>query len=381
MTHLSEPSVNQPAFAPTSDLPAPDHKLSAWLLASFHSATDGIVVADHQRQIVLLNREAERIFGYPARRLIGKPLDVLFSILGPTDYWQQINSHLAATTPDAIAPVQLELQAVRASGEEFPISASISNLSEPSGKFFLLVLRETPSSTGAAQGTVPSPTLLQTLNLSRQQANEIERRRLSRQLYDDIGQNLSVLKLDLDWLQRGFSDAGQTFHARVAQMQSLLDDVIVRTKSIASTLRPPLLDDFGLLPAVKWASERFQKNTSITCSLQSGTFERKIGEPYESVIFRVVEEGLLNIERHARASQVNIGLWHTRDTLHVLLRDNGVGVRPEDRNKSGCFGLIAMRQRIYALSGKIEIENVRPSGLEIHAWIPIEPLPGAEVRP
>lgn len=375
MSDRSESGSIKEAFSPTSA-----DKLGAQLLATFHSATDGMVVVDSARRIILLNRETERMFGYPAKRLIGKPLEVLFSILTQADYWLPIHAQLAAANIGTDTRIQLELQGVRADGHEFPVGASVSALTADGDLFLALTLREMAVET-TEQTPAISPTLLRRLNASTQQANEVERRRFSRELYDDLGQNLGALKIDLDWLQNGFAEAGPLFQARVEHMQTVLDSIIVRTKSIASDLRPPLLDDFGLVAALKWASERFQKKTGIRCTLQSGDLPAKIGDPFESVIFRVVQEGLLNIERHANASHVNIALWRTEDNLHVLLRDNGVGMTEQDRNRPGCFGLIVMQQRIYSLGGKISIANTQPSGVEIHASIPSEPLPDDEVSP
>lgn len=380
MRDQSESSLIQEAVSPAHATLLSAHTIGAWWLASFHAARDGMVVTDAARQIVLLNREAERMFGYATRRLIGKPVDVLFSILAQADYWRQIDTGLAAGATAGEVRVELELQGVRADGEEFPINASVSVLAAQENRLLAFVLREAAPAV-AAKPALLTLTTLRRLGASALQVNEVERRRFSRELYDDLGQNLSVLKLDLDWLQNGFPHDGPQFDARVAQMQTVLDGIIVRTKSIASALRPPLLDDFGLVAALKWASERFQKKTSIRCSLQSGEFPARLGDPAESAIYRVVQEGLLNIERHAHASQVSIALWHTEGSLHVLLRDNGIGMSAHCKNKPGCFGLMAMQQRIYAINGQITIENIQPSGVEIHATIPIEPDACGEVTP
>jgi PAS domain S-box-containing protein len=381
MSAPPEPDSIRHTFATTVAPFASAEKVSAWLLSTFHSAMDGMVIVDAARAIVLLNRETERMFGYPAKCLIGKPLDVLFAILSETDYWPQIHQRLAAEKTDTQAQITLQLRGVRANGEEFPLNAGISTLAIDGERFFALVLRHPASYSHADYTPVLNSTLLRQLGASNQQAYEVERRRFSRELYDDLGQNLSVLKLDLDWLQTSFPAAGALYEGRIEQMQTVLDSIIVRTKSIASALRPPLLDDFGLAPALKWAGERFQKKTGICCALQTGELPARIGEPIESVIFRVVQEGLLNIEKHANASHVNIALWRTEDRLHVLVRDNGCGIAARHKNKPGCFGLLAMQQRIYALSGHITIDNVVPSGLEIHASIPIELVPDAGAVP
>ena len=212
------------------------------------------------------------------------------------------------------------------------------------------------------------------LAVSSQQANEVEKRRFSRELYDDIGQRLSVLKLDLDWLEKNLPGTNEYMPARVAQMQDMLDKVIMLTKSMASTLRPPLLDDFGLMPAVEWMTENFQKRNGIACSMQSRGMKSKFGEPIESAVFRVIQEGLLNIERHAHASNVKIVLEHVDHNLHIMIEDDGIGLTAECENKPGCYGLIAMQERIFVLGGTIALANTRPRGMTIHASIPIDPL-------
>jgi len=313
---MNLPSETGPSPAAASAASA--DRLSAWLLTSFHSAMDGMVVVDAAHRIVLANRETERMFGYPSKRLIGKPLDVLFSILPETGHWPRLDALLQTAPGETETPLRLELQGVRADGNEFRISAGVSALASDGERFLALVLRAMTD-----DGTPPpsiTPELLQHLNASTQHAHEVERRRFSRELYDDLGQNLGALKIDLDWLQHDCPDTGPELRQRVERMQTILDSIIVRTKSIASDLRPPLLDDFGLVPALQWACERFEKKTGIRCTLQSGGLGAPIGEPVESVVFRVVQEGLLNIERHARADHASLALWRNDDGLHLLLQ-------------------------------------------------------------
>jgi signal transduction histidine kinase len=211
--------------------------------------------------------------------------------------------------------------------------------------------------------------------VSSQQANEIEKRRFSKELYDDIGQRLSVLKLDLDWLENSLPSDDECLPARVAQMQGMLDKVITLTKSMASTLRPPLLDDFGLMPAVEWMTENFRKKTGIACTVDGSAMKAKLGDPIDSAVFRVIQEALLNIERHAHARNVKVVLEHSEQRLDVLIRDDGIGMEAGSENKPGCYGLIAMQERIFVLGGTISIANMKPQGVAIHASIPTDSLP------
>lgn len=213
------------------------------------------------------------------------------------------------------------------------------------------------------------------LRASGERAHEVERRRFSRELYDDLGQNLSVLKIDLDWLQQQPGNANSISAARLQEMQTVLDQLIVRTKSIASGLRPPLLDDFGLAAALQWAGERFEKKTGIRYALHSDPQTARVGEPVDSVIFRIVQEALLNVERHAHANRVEIRLWRADGYLHLQVRDDGIGFSTPPQN--GGFGLAAMEQRVAALNGSITIKNANQvnskPGLEIQVEIPLMP--------
>jgi signal transduction histidine kinase len=216
---------------------------------------------------------------------------------------------------------------------------------------------------------------LRKLAASSQQKYELERRHFSRILYDDLGQRLSVLKLDLDWLQARLGGMHADIPARIAQMEGLLASVIARTKNIAMTLRPPLLDDFGLIPAIEWLVDNFRKRAAVACDLEKRDVAICSGAPAESAVFRLVQEGLLNVERHAHASNVHIRLEQDSGRLAVTVEDDGIGASPGDIDKPGCYGLSAVRERVVILGGTIAVGNTDPSGFAIRASIPLDNLP------
>ena len=154
-------------------------------------------------------------------------------------------------------------------------------------------------------------------------------------------------------------------------MQSALDRIIRRLKHVASTLRPPLLDDFGLHAALHWIATDFHKRTGTACSVCGQRDPIDAGDPIESAVFRLVQESLLNVERHAQASQVSIFVWQHPSSLDILIQDDGVGIASGADDKPGCFGLIAMQERIYTLGGNISISNAEDQGVVVHASIPL----------
>ncbi|WP_170942229.1 sensor histidine kinase [Noviherbaspirillum denitrificans] len=343
-------------------------------MSIIHSAMDGVVIVDSMRHIVLVNEKVEQIFGYTADRLLEKPLDVLIPPRAGTEQRRHLDRLSAARFSGRRS--KLELKGVHANGECLTFNASILQVTVHGELFLALILHEAGGLRREhdTKQRIARPYDLRRWAVTSQQATEIEKRRFSRKLYDDIGQRLSVLKLDLDWLENSLPETDDGLPARLAQMQGLLDNVITMTKSMASALRPPLLDDFGLLPAVEWMAENFRKKTGIACSVDSAGMSGKLDDPIESAVFRVVQEGLSNIEKHAHARNAWIILEQTENQLDVMIRDDGIGMPAGSEFKPGCYGLIAMQERIFVLGGTISIENAAPHGLAIHASIPIDPI-------
>ncbi|MGH8808515.1 MAG: PAS domain S-box protein [Noviherbaspirillum sp.] len=372
-THL-EHGAGKPFNCTTTLSRFPASKFGPSLLSVIQSTTDGVVIVDARRQIVLVNHKAERMFGYSATHLLDKSLDILLPPRLGSEQRRRVE-RLAATRVNG-RRTRIELQGIRANGEQIAVNTGVSRVTVHGESFLALILHEATAHNYLHESR-QRPIKISDLRkwaASTQQASEVEKRRFSKKLYDDIGQRLSVLKLDLDWLETALPGTDECFPARLALMQGLLDNVITMTKSMASTLRPPLLDDFGLLPAVEWMAENFQKRTSIACSVESKGLTNKLDAQIESAVFRVVQEGLSNIERHAHARNAKIVLLHTASQLDVMIQDDGVGMENGSENKPGCYGLIAMQERIFVLGGTISMRNIRPQGLVIHASIPIDPV-------
>lgn len=372
MDDLPDEIITEPSDFLSAISSFPADNVNAWLSALIQSAFDGVVVVDATRQIVLLNHEAERMFGYPTAHLLHKNLEVLLPPRLREEHREQMDRLAGTRINGRRLRIRIDLRGLRADGEEFLIDAAISRVTVRGEMFLVVILRELIEQFRFDPKSGMDESDLRKLAVSSQKTNEVEKRRFSRELYDDLGQRLSVLKLDMDWLENFvMPDNDQRVPERIMQMQSMLNNIITQTKNIASTLRPPLLDDFGLIPAVQWATQDFQRKTAITCKIESNNMSMKAGDAVESAIFRVIQESLLNVERHAHASSVKIMLWLSNHQLDVLIQDDGIGMAAGSQNKSGCYGLASMQQRIYILGGTVSIENVKPTGMAIHVSVPV----------
>lgn len=352
----------------------PANKVDPSLLSIIESAMDGVIVVDAQRHIVLVNQKAERIFGYSADNLMDKSLDILLPHRLGNEQKRRIDRLSSARFNERRARV--ELKGLHANGEQLVMDTSITRVAVH-GEMYLALILHTATARRPPNELNQRPVGQADLRkwaASSQQATEVEKRRFSKKLYDDIGQRLSVLKLDLDWLENSLPDTDGGLPARVAQMQGLLDNVITMTKSMASALRPPLLDDFGLLAAAEWMADSFQKRSGIACTVETEGKFQKLDDAIESAVFRVIQESLSNIERHSHAGTAKIAFAHTDHQLNVMIQDDGIGMEPGNEHKPDCYGLIAMQERIFVLGGTISIRNAEPHGVIIQASIPIEPI-------
>ncbi|MFC7514332.1 PAS domain-containing sensor histidine kinase [Herbaspirillum sp. GCM10030257] len=374
MTTYLEPSTGKLTNIITTLARFPASKVGSSLLSIIQSSMDGVIIIDAMRQIVLVNQTAEHIFGHPAQTLLDQPVDILMPAHYVDEQCQRMNRLASARITGRRTKV--ELKGLHAAGNLLSLNANVARINV-CGELFLALIVQDPSmhqSFAESKQRPIRPSELRKWAASTQQATEVEKRRFSKKLYDDIGQRLSVLKLDLDWLENSLAQTDDGLPARVAQMQGLLDNVITMTKTMASALRPPLLDDFGLLPAVEWMAENFQKKSGISCRVESQGFHKKLEDPIESAIFRVIQEGLSNIERHSHASHARISFAHTGSQLDVMIEDDGIGIEAGSESKPGCYGLIAMQERIFVLGGTISIQSAEPHGVVIYASIPVEPI-------
>lgn len=341
--------------ADLSALPVSDDH--AWLNAFLRTAMDAVVIGDKQMQVILVNPEAQRLFGYRPGQLHGCSLALLLAA-GSYEQLQQVASGAASAC-------RFLAKGVRADAAQFDMDLSLSSVTCGDDVFLVASMRERSLLSVAGRRRA----------LSFHHAHELEKRRFSRELYNELGQCLSVLKLDLDWLE-------QTLHAgdraslsiqRIANMQSVLDNAIMRTRAIASDLRPPLLDDFGLLAAVRWIAQTFEKRTGVCCEIDCNSDPLASGDAVDSVVYRVVQECLLNVERHAHANRVRVSIRTDGGRLEVLVQDNGRGMASGAERKPGCFGLVSMQERIYTLGGNMDICSSAMQGSAIRVSLPIEP--------
>jgi signal transduction histidine kinase len=211
---------------------------------------------------------------------------------------------------------------------------------------------------------------LRELSATLQTIREEERKHIARELHDDLGQLLATLRGDLGLLQRHHVHSAAA-HKLQAGMDELLMSAISSLRRIAGNLRPRALDEGGLYFALESLRQEFVERNNIGCTLDANEEELALDDDYSTAIFRIVQEALTNIARHAKARQVTLSLYRRDGGLHVTIHDDGRGIAERDMDKASSFGLIGMRERVWALRGDIAI--VGDGGTRIMIRLPLPP--------
>lgn len=206
---------------------------------------------------------------------------------------------------------------------------------------------------------------------------ESERKRIAREIHDDLGQNLLALRIDVSMLAVRTGNRHPKLHQKVNTVLNHIDTTIKSVRAIINNLRPSVLD-LGLTAAIDWQIKEFQRRSGIACTLtvDSEDFDAELDDDRATVLFRILQESLVNVARHAQASQVGIHLSNDGKRIAMSIIDNGVGLHPGCRRKANTFGLLGIDERVTSLHGELLIDGDPETGTMISISIPMEPKAG-----
>ncbi|MDP2816907.1 MAG: PAS domain-containing sensor histidine kinase [Polaromonas sp.] len=336
---------------------------AAMLAGVLDSAMDGIVTVDHTQRIVLYNRTAEKMFGWPSSQVLGQPLDQLMPARFQATHSQHIHRFASTGVTSRRMGDGTVVYGLRASGEEFPMDASISQLDTADGKLYTVILRDVTERVRAQEERSAFVAAVNT-------AREEEKTRVARELHDELAQSLTALKMDTMWLRNHFAGVPAVADTRLTDMLQMLDHTIAATRRIAADLRPLLLDDLGLVPAIEWLVHNFGQRTGVACTLTADE-ALELREPYATAIFRIVQESLANVAKHAGASAVSVALERLPDAIKLAVSDNGRGFVADAPRKPQSLGLMGLRERAVLLKGRLSITSTTGQGTRIDVFIPV----------
>ncbi|HWR90142.1 MAG TPA: ATP-binding protein, partial [Dissulfurispiraceae bacterium] len=205
-----------------------------------------------------------------------------------------------------------------------------------------------------------------------QTVREQERTVIAREVHDELGQSLTALKLDLSWLGTKLPPGEGGLIDKKNEILGLTDSIIQMVKRISTELRPGILDDLGLSAAIEWQVRQFQKRTGIEAKVSLHAGEPSADRDVSTALFRILQEALTNVARHAGASSVEVLLAVDKGMLVLSVIDNGRGIRPEEISASDSFGLMGMRERAHMLGGVFSVCGEPGKGTTLTVAVPVE---------
>jgi signal transduction histidine kinase len=200
---------------------------------------------------------------------------------------------------------------------------------------------------------------------------EEERKNIAREVHDELGHIFTALKIELSLLSEQIPDEYSDITNSIDGMKKLIDDTIPKVRSISAKLRPSILDHFGLIAAIEWQAEEFQKRTGISCELTKSFDLPTLDNDTSTAIFRIFQETLTNIARHSQASAVRGEIICDGKMLILTLSDNGVGISEEKIEAPDSFGMMGIRERTYSIGGKVQFKGIPNKGTTMTLMIPL----------
>jgi PAS domain S-box-containing protein len=339
-------------------------KESALLDVLFEQAPQAVVLTDTGNRVLRVNGEFMQLFGYPAPEAVGRRLDHL---IVPDESRDEFQKHTELVVARG-QRVDGEGVRRRKDGSRLHVSVVRVPVSIPGGQTAVYaILRDITERKRAEEALQRSRDQLRALAARVQSVREEERSRVAREIHDELGQALTAMKIELSSLSRGLpADKKQASESVV----KLVDETIQSVRRIATELRPAILDAGGLVAAIQWAAGEFATRTGTKCQLDLPHEDIAIDQERATALFRIFQETLTNVARHANATEVNVRLAKEDGNLTLEVHDSGKGVSEAQLSAASSLGILGMRERALLLGGELTITGAAGEGTTVRVRIP-----------
>jgi PAS domain S-box-containing protein len=318
---------------------------------------DMVARLDRRGRCLYVNPAVTQVFGMPAHRFTGKTMRAV-----GVDHQGLMESALQRAIDEG-APTVVEIPWSGPDGERF-FEFRHTPEKDDSGRVttVLVIAREVTERKRAEQ-------VVRDFTLRREAAREEERKHIARELHDELGQILSALRLELAGLRMRFGHDNPGVAERATSMLALVDSVIRVQRDLVSSLRPVVLD-MGIGPALEWLVSEFVERSGVPCKLQMSETQLDLDPDQTTMVFRIVQESLTNVARHAQAGRVEVTLAEEPGGYSLTVRDDGKGFDPAAERDPKSLGLIALQERAQMLGGRISIRSADNAGVSIAVTFP-----------
>ena len=352
------------------------------------SAPDAVVIADGKGRIHLVNAQTERMFGYQRDELLGQPLEMLMPKRFRRGHQSHRAHYLGAPRVRAMR-TGLDLFGLRKNGDEFPIEILLSPLSTDSGQLVCAAIRDVTARKRLEAALLESKRHymnlfkkarlahleMQRLSQLVHRAQEEERARISRELHDDLGQTLTAATMMLKGLGREICGKQQVNSVKLQEVMRLLLAAMDRTHDFARELRPNMLDELGLLPALRSLAHGVANNAGLRLYLRADPAAEQLPGEEKLALFRIAQECINNVVKHAHASRLNLTVAQASAGIVLRVTDNGQSFRSKRIVTLGRrhLGLVGMKERARLVKGDFTIQGRLGKGTTVRVWVPFKP--------
>ena len=323
---------------------------------------EGAAVLSRDHTVLHCNGRFARFLGAGLQRVIGSSM---LDLVWPDDHSKLDALLRSAAQKNCRGEIRLQSR----KGAPLSVHLSLNPLRLESTKAVCLIASDLSEMKRAEQELRASSEQLRNLAAHLLSVREEERARISREVHDELGQALTAVKMDLAWLAGRLPRRKGQMLKRIRSTRQLADDIIQSIRRISTELRPAVLD-LGLAEAVEWQVQEFQTRSGIQCTVRLLTRE-VVASNASTAMFRIFQETLTNVARHAKATRTEVVLQKQQDWLVLLIRDNGRGFDQADPSLSKSLGLLGMRERAAILGGRVNISSAPGKGTTVTAWIPL----------
>ncbi len=350
--------VNGPDGEQVFTLQGADHTYRVFV----ERMNEGAAVLSSDYTVLHCNRRFAQLLGAGIQGVIGSAMQ---GLVWPDDRARLEALLRRANQKNCRGEIRLQSQ----EGAPLPVQLSLNPLHLDGTRAVCLIASDLSVMKRAEQELRASTEQLRKLATHLLSVREEERTNIAREIHDELGQSLTAVKMDLSWLARRVSRRNAPVLEKIRSTLQLADSIMESVRRISTELRPGILD-LGLAAAVEWQVQEFQTRTGIQCKVRLLTQE-VFAPNVSTALFRILQETLTNVARHARATRVEVVKQKQRDRLVLRIRDNGRGFDPEDPSVSKSLGLLGMRERAAILGGRVTISSAPGKGTTVTAWIPL----------
>jgi PAS domain S-box-containing protein len=336
------------------------------------AAPNGMIMVGNDGKIVLANAQMEKLFGYALEELLGQTVEMLVPERFRPQHPEHRSEFFGSPAVRLMAPGR-ELFARRKDGREFPVEIGLSPVRTDEGQFVLASIIDITQRSEAERGLRENQRELRVLTGRLLQAQETERRRIARDLHDDLSQGLALLSVQLDLLSQKAAESAPHLAEQMQDLSAQVKNLSSSVHDLSRQLHPTKLEQLGLVAAVNGLCNEMSQSHALLIEFAPHEVPEEIPADTALCLYRIVQEALRNVVKHSGAHRVDVELNGDADAIRLRITDDGAGFDPKSVERKGGLGVISMRERLRLVGGKIAIDSAPSGGARVEVRVPVKP--------